>query len=605
MESKYLRITVTIMVILAFMMTGLAVDVKGYSQSPYRTTPKASSKYFQGTNSSPFYFKNKSNEYGKGILPTKNTQYIPIATRGYGMETNKALYPDGSGNSWMLWSMQGRKSNQTFGYKATNCIKWNETTRSYDKIDVVNIVTSWAKGPSYRRAFGPYIAIVKNPNINVRTSGIEDMAVSVKYYKAGTTTPIKIKTNGTIRDIDDYQMVGISPVVDYITYKNSYLKKHVSQTSFACFRNGNIHTNSPYTAVGYVANTSYLNIKFGDNKYLRGNSYDKKTYNNLWGDGKGWKHFFVGSSNIHTIPNNIPDIKPFVINVDVNKKREAKGWNLNLDAGTLYTDDDLIIGSNLRDIMAKGQNKADIISSYYLIYKNGELIKRSEVKKSNTEDFVGGEGMHLISESLDEIGVGDIKIYWYASDGVPDYKSRGPVIMEFKLLEGKDADLTIDGQVNHLKAWDENRNVFNAFYYNKVGRNYVGNEDKISIGDYLKDDNRPRERYQNVFWPGEEFVIEAIGGDGIHSIKVEIENASGFKSGNDGEMYETWLSQDVEGVWKGSLWDESMVDKGGKEKPELINFVFTPYRKGQPGQVYKVPVIIDNYRAFWDLKFQL
>ncbi len=595
-----------VIVLVIFILALIApVVASGYSQGPFYKTPKTSSSYFDGFDNNGIKHISINENFAMGVEPTSKTEYIQLAPNGYGVVTSKNLYPDRTGAGWMMWSTWDRKDNQTFGIKATNCKKWNNETREYEYLDVVIMVTSWQDGYYYNREFGPYIAIRKNPNLAVQTSGILDVQFKINYYKAGTNTPVKVKTNGTVRDIDDYQMVAISPLIDYVTVKGSYLDKHSSKTAFACLIGTNFEYSDPKTSFGYVMDSHYLNVQFGDNKYMRGSAYDKRSYNTIWGKGNGGKYFDIGASTFDKVSNNLPDIMPYVLDVTTGWNRDAGKWNVTYDEGELYIDDKVLIGANVRDVIAKYQSKGDVINTYYEIYKNGEKIITGENKLTDTSDFSNGQSVHMIEESLEEIGIGEVEIWWYGTDNVPGYGKRGPVKMKFQILPKEYADLSIIGVVEHLPDWEMNRKKFNEYYSQTSGGISTFNDSDVYIEEYLSDDRRPRERFRNVFWAGEEFVLKAEAAKGVQAIKVHIENEEGKKSGEAENEYDVWMIRNSSGEWEASLWHESMIGKGGRETPKQIYFVFTSYRNGEPGETSKVPIIIDNYRDYWDLKFSI
>ncbi len=576
----------------------------GYNIKDFTVKPKSTSNYFRGLSSTKS-FQVTDPKFGGKIQTTKMTRIAPLSGNGYGVEKNTSLYPlRGSAHAY-LWSLKGRKANQPAGFKVYDCIIWDESKRRYLKIDVQHKVISWVTSPGYKRAFGPYIAFSKNPSIIARTSGIKKVVIETTYYEAGTTKPISIKSNISVKDVDFYQMMEIYPIIDYITTSDTKLKKHKSSNKFVYPALVDSLNHDPRATFGVIYNTSKLYTVFEDPRATVGYASEKLNYNTLWKPGNGAKYFSTDSSTIIFPKNNKPSIWPFHKITGENDKSKPSVKNIDYYGGEFHIDEDVQIGANIIDLPADVNQKSDLLSIRYEIIKDG--VKIHSQKLTDRISSLEEEGIEVyINETINELGVGDYKVNWYAFDNVFGSKEVGPVAMKFEIIaKKKNPETWVEGYVDHLFMWNKNRHDFNKFYSKKAGTPYVESDDKVEVEEYIESDLRPRKRWYNVFWPGEEFSLKAKAGEDVDSIKVTIKNNRGTRSGDGETYYETWLKKDNGGNWTGNLWHESMVDKGGVEEPVVVNFHFTTYYYSEEEKTDVVPIIIDNYRPFWDLDFKV
>lgn len=127
----------------------------------------------------------------------------------------------------------------------------------------------------------------------------------------------------------------------------------------------------------------------------------------------------------------------------------------------------------------------------------------------------------------------------------------------------------VSGTVSHTQLWEENRLRFNAHCRER-------GEDRLI---------RPSE----LFWSGERFVLSAdVSGESApKEIKAVIE----------GTGYETVLHRE-DGVWRGSLFDETMLYKWGRSGREKVVFRFSADIGGIRCED-RQRVYIDDRQPYW------
>ena len=124
-------------------------------------------------------------------------------------------------------------------------------------------------------------------------------------------------------------------------------------------------------------------------------------------------------------------------------------------------------------------------------------------------------------------------------------------------------DIGLSGTVGHTNTWNDKRLKYNSLH-------------PIS------------QRAENVFWPGEDFILNANTAYTASSVSVNIEGTS----------FSTNLVQTSTNTWTGDLWDKSMVYWPNKN----LNFIFTAnfiINGITYTRTYIVPVIIDSSSGLW------
>lgn len=133
----------------------------------------------------------------------------------------------------------------------------------WEKLDLVMTVTGIEK---YKNQDG-YVAIGSGIN-GCAYVGIEEMTLKSDFYKAGTNTPVTIKSNMTLKDIDTYQYIGIK--ADKI--HGEYVSKN---TKLSCKRSGGTsiyyadfpdnYSSEDFTCVGFTFASDSFEYTFGRN----------------------------------------------------------------------------------------------------------------------------------------------------------------------------------------------------------------------------------------------------------------------------------------------------------------------------------------------------
>ncbi|TDP59631.1 hypothetical protein [Aminicella lysinilytica] len=125
----------------------------------------------------------------------------------------------------------------------------------------------------------------------------------------------------------------------------------------------------------------------------------------------------------------------------------------------------------------------------------------------------------------------------------------------------------VEGSVGHTEKWDRNRNDYNS---NCSPENRRGSE---------------------VFWSGEKFILTAkvTSADRPSAVTAEIEGTS----------YKAALVFEG-GVWKGELFNRSMIERWGRNGSEKLKFLFTTSADGK--QVTdRVEVFVDDRDNYWEM----
>lgn len=133
----------------------------------------------------------------------------------------------------------------------------------WEKLDLVMTVTGIEK---YKNQDG-YVAIGSGIN-GCAYVGIEEMTLKSDFYKAGTNTPVTIKSNMTLKDIDTYQYIGIKADKIHGEYvskntKLSYKKSGGTSIYYADFSDN--YSSQDFTCVGFTFASDSFEYTFGRN----------------------------------------------------------------------------------------------------------------------------------------------------------------------------------------------------------------------------------------------------------------------------------------------------------------------------------------------------
>ncbi len=223
------------------------------------------------------------------------------------------------------------------------------------------------------------------------------------------------------------------------------------------------------------------------------------------------------------------------------------------------------------------------------VYLNGKSVK-TDIKTGIQADANGD----YPEQTITGLPTAKIGVYQVVCT-VSDYSGTGIKTYKFTVVsEGK-----ITGFVNHTDQWDINRKKYNLKRFDdEVNRSML-------LRDYLAL-KTPRKRGTNVFWSGEKFMLqsETEGNPTKVTVRILTEDSKGDNINTD---YSTQLtntgSKTALGaeIWKGNLWENSMINKWGRKTPEALNFQFVANYTGGLTKTHTVSVIIDSERDYWQL----
>ncbi|MFV0517398.1 MAG: hypothetical protein ACK5MV_08370 [Aminipila sp.] len=148
----------------------------------------------------------------------------------------------------------------------------------------------------------------------------------------------------------------------------------------------------------------------------------------------------------------------------------------------------------------------------------------------------------------------------------------------------------ITGEVYHTEEWDKNRKKYNlSLFKNEINK-------VISFNDYMEI-KKPRTRGTNVFWSGEKFMLQAAVAGNPTKVTCKIKGTSYIANmRNTGRK-----NAKEESIYEGILWDSSMINKWGREKPEVVTFMFTAIYDSGVNKTNEVKIIIDNMDEYYRL----
>lgn len=144
----------------------------------------------------------------------------------------------------------------------------------WQKLDLVMTITGIEK---YKGQNG-YVAIGNGIN-GCSYIGIEEMTMKSQFYKAGTNTPVTIKSNMTLKDIDTHQYVGIKADDIHGEYvskntKLSYKKDGNMSIYYADFPDN--YNSEDFTCAGFTFESDSFEYTFG--RILEGGPTKQEQY---------------------------------------------------------------------------------------------------------------------------------------------------------------------------------------------------------------------------------------------------------------------------------------------------------------------------------------
>jgi hypothetical protein len=154
------------------------------------------------------------------------------------------------------------------------------------------------------------------------------------------------------------------------------------------------------------------------------------------------------------------------------------------------------------------------------------------------------------------------------------------------ILEGR-----ITGMVHHTDQWDDNRKSYNTKLF---GEAY----NRTSVFETYKAQKAPRKRGTNVFWSGERFMLEAaVGGEPLHVTCV----IDGYPSYAVNMTSTGRKNADGDTIYTGSIWNEDMINKWGRNAPTPLKFIFTAFYDNDLTKTHEESVIVDMHEDYWRL----
>jgi len=222
--------------------------------------------------------------------------------------------------------------------------------------------------------------------------------------------------------------------------------------------------------------------------------------------------------------------------------------------------------------------------------KNGKLIHAFENSGIQPE---GGVYPPVLTEYADAGKAGKYRVVCTVRDEDGAGLGTGSFIVV--------TDSSLKGAVRHTDQWDLNRRRYNIAKF--------GKEENASSPEYGLE---PRGRL--VFWPGEKLVLRAVTSSDAVSVSARILNEAGYSadlkktsaSGNGGTSAP---GDPGTAEWSGSIWDENMIGKWGKEAPKELAIRFTSvFRAADAGdgtgetiKTEDVKIILYAPSDFWQL----
>ncbi|RGH23187.1 isopeptide-forming domain-containing fimbrial protein [Anaerostipes sp. AF04-45] len=128
-------------------------------------------------------------------------------------------------------------------------------------VDLVRTITGFEK---YKSEEG-WIALGKGISSTAYV-GLEEVKTHNAFYKAGTTTPVKIKSNVTLKDIDDGQYIGIKAdrvVGQYVSSNTNLCFAEDNGTLIYADQTGKNYDSEAFTCVAFTFESTSFDYTFG------------------------------------------------------------------------------------------------------------------------------------------------------------------------------------------------------------------------------------------------------------------------------------------------------------------------------------------------------
>ena len=234
----------------------------------------------KGSNGEEGWLKNNSNGGYSSFDDSKNKALKVDRSYGFRLQkTDKTKFSVSEGNESSAPStFQGKDlnlpaflKNDYFWFKTENNTANNIQVKrtnlklyqdgKWIDVDLVRTITGFEK---YKGEEG-WIALGQGISSTAYV-GLEEVKTHNVFYKAGTTTPIKIKSNVTLKDIDDSQYIAIKAdkvVGQYVSGDTKLNYKEDNGTLIYADKTGTNYDSEAFTCVAFTFESTTFDYTFG------------------------------------------------------------------------------------------------------------------------------------------------------------------------------------------------------------------------------------------------------------------------------------------------------------------------------------------------------
>lgn len=160
-----------------------------------------------------------------------------------------------------FWFKTDNNSAGNIQVKRTNLKIYQDKDKKWVDVDLVRTIT----GLSKHNGEEGWIALGKGLS-STAYIGLTEVKTHNIFYKAGTTTPIKIRTNVTLKDIDDKQYIAVKAdkvVGQYVSGDTKLNFKEVNGTLIYADKTGTNYDSESFTCVAFTYESSSFDYTFG------------------------------------------------------------------------------------------------------------------------------------------------------------------------------------------------------------------------------------------------------------------------------------------------------------------------------------------------------
>lgn len=265
MKTKLTRWIGAVFMVLLFLILGMP-DQMVHAQINTTDAERISDAWQSGNREFSSFDDDKAlkvdSGYGFKLKTTDKTKTVVVK----GTSTNSL--PDISMPAFLkayTWFHTGKNSEENIQIKKTNMeiyqCQADGSKGRWEKVDLVMTVTNFEK---YNGEDG-YIAI-GNGVCGSAYIGIEEMTMESRFYKAGTSTAITLKSNVTLKDIDTRQYIGIKADKIHGQYVSkstrlSYKTSNGMNIYYADFDSD--YDSQDFTCAGFTFESDHFEYTFG------------------------------------------------------------------------------------------------------------------------------------------------------------------------------------------------------------------------------------------------------------------------------------------------------------------------------------------------------